>query len=388
MVAMKSSCIRKACGIQDMESTEACTIHSPIIIFIRVLGVFFLKNSGKHKLGMVLDKTPVWPPPVWLMRQAGRYLPEYRALRAKAGSFWTMCMDPVMAAEITLQPIRRFGFDAAIIFSDILTVPFALGREIMFEENAGPSLTAVESTDGLERDPAIWRGKLRPAYETLRMVRSHLDETTALLGFAGAPWTLATYMAAGRGRDEQHAAKLWGYRDPAGFNALLGLIGDCVAVHLIAQLEAGADAVQIFDSWAGGLPDDAFARWVVAPTKRIVDRVRAARPDAKIIGFPRAATLQGYERYAAGTGVDAISVDTAVPMNWAAESLADKIAVQGNLDPIALLAGGRGLARSVDRIVDAMRGRAFIFNLGHGVLPQTPLEHVAELVARVRGVQK
>jgi uroporphyrinogen decarboxylase len=343
-----------------------------------------LKSSAKNRLGMVLEKTPVWPPPVWLMRQAGRYLPEYRALRAKAGSFWTMCMDPVMAAEITLQPIRRFGFDAAIIFSDILTVPFALGREVMFEENVGPSLTPVGSLEGLERNPAIWRSKLKPAYETLRTVRAGLDADVALLGFAGAPWTLATYMAAGRGGDEQRAAKLWGYRDPTGFYALLDLLGDCVAAHLIAQLEAGADAVQIFDSWAGGLPDDAFARWVVAPTKRIVDKIRAAKPGAKIIGFPRATTLRGYERYATETGVDAISLDTAAPMSWAAERLSGEVAIQGNLDPIALLAGGKALTESVDRIVDAMHGRPFIFNLGHGVLPETPLEHVAELVARVR----
>jgi uroporphyrinogen decarboxylase len=341
-----------------------------------------LKNSAKSALVKTLEKTPVWPPPVWLMRQAGRYLPEYRALRANAGSFWTMCMDPVMAAEITLQPIRRFGFDAAIIFSDILTVPFALGREVKFEENVGPSLTPVDSAEGLERDPAIWRARLQPAYETLRLVRSELDADTALLGFAGAPWTLATYMAAGRGGDEQRAAKLWGYRDPAGFGALLDLLGDCVAAHLVAQLEAGADAVQIFDSWAGGLSEDAFARWVIAPTRRIVDKVRAVKPDAKIIGFPRAATLQGYERYAAETGVDAISLDTAAPMGWAARTLSPHVAVQGNLDPIALIAGA--LTDSVDRIVDAMRGRPFIFNLGHGVLPETPLERVAELVARVR----
>ena len=343
-----------------------------------------MKSSAKSGLLGVLEKAPIWPPPIWLMRQAGRYLPEYRALRAKAGSFWTMCMDPVMASEITLQPIRRFGFDAAIIFSDILTVPFALGRDVLFEENIGPSLAPVDGVEGLERDPAVWHSKLMPAYETLRTVRAGLDVDTALLGFAGAPWTLATYMAAGRGGDEQRAAKLWGYRDPAGFTALLDLLEDCVAAHLLAQLEAGADAVQIFDSWAGGLPDDAFARWVVAPTRRIVDKVRTAKPDAKIIGFPRAATLQGYERYAAETGVDAISLDTAAPMGWAAQRLSGKVAVQGNLDPIALLAGGAALAGSVDRIVDAMRGRPFIFNLGHGVLPETPLEHVAELIARVR----
>jgi uroporphyrinogen decarboxylase len=343
-----------------------------------------LKSSAKTALDKVLDRTPVWPPPIWLMRQAGRYLPEYRALRTKAGSFWTMCMDPVMAAEITLQPIRRFGFDAAIIFSDILTVPFALGRNVLFEENIGPSLASVDSTEGLERDPAVWHSRLKPAYETLRMVRAGLEADVALLGFAGAPWTLATYMAAGRGGDEQRAAKLWGYRDPAGFDLLLDLLGDCVAAHLIAQLEAGADAVQIFDSWAGGLPDAAFAHWVIAPTKRIVDKIRTAKQNAKIIGFPRAATLRGYEGYAAETGVDAVSLDTAVPMGWAAEKLSGKVAIQGNLDPIALLAGGKALTESVDRIVDAMRGHPAIFNLGHGVLPETPLEHVGELIARVR----
>ncbi|MGH6869976.1 MAG: uroporphyrinogen decarboxylase [Rhizomicrobium sp.] len=319
-----------------------------------------------------------------MMRQAGRYLPEYRALRGRAGSFWIMCMDPSMAAEITMQPIRRFGFDAAIIFSDILTVPFALGREIHFEEGSGPSLKSVGSIEGLERDPLIWKSRLEPAYQTLRRVRPALPDEAVLLGFAGAPWTLATYMAAGRGGDEQRAAKLWGYRDEEGFSRLLELLGDCIASHLVWQLEAGADAVQIFDSWAGGLPLELFQRWVVAPTKRIVDKVRAQRSDARIIGFPRATTTQGYERYAEQTGVDAVSIDMAAPVNWAASSLAQKAAVQGNLDPVALLAGGKALADAVDRIVDGMRGTRFIFNLGHGVLPETPPEHVAEVVRRVR----
>ncbi|MGN6514468.1 MAG: uroporphyrinogen decarboxylase [Rhizomicrobium sp.] len=339
-----------------------------------------MKNSGRSLIAVLEGKT-ISPPPVWLMRQAGRYLPEYRALRAKAGSFWTMCNDPEMAAEITLQPIRRFEFDAAIIFSDILTVPYALGRTVTFEENVGPRLDALSAVDDLERDPAVWKTKLVPAYETLRRVRTALSDDTALLGFAGAPWTLATYMAAGRGGDEQKAAKLWGYRDPRSFDALLDVLGDCVAAHLIAQLDAGADAVQIFDSWAGGLPADAFARWVIAPTRRIVQKVRAAKPDAKIIGFPRAATLQGYESYAAETGIDAISVDTAAPVDWMSTL---GLPVQGNLDPILLIGGGDALARAVDRIVDAMRGRPFIFNLGHGVLQETPPEHVAALVAQLR----
>ena len=339
-----------------------------------------MKSSGK-RLVSVLDGEAVSPPPVWLMRQAGRYLPEYRALRAKAGSFWTMCNDPVMATEITLQPIRRFGYDAAVIFSDILTVPFALGRTVKFEENIGPTLDAVTSAEGLERDPAIWQQKLSAAYETLRRTRAALPAETSLLGFAGAPWTLATYMAAGRGGDEQKAAKLWGYRDPKSFGALLDVLGDCVAAHLIAQIDAGADAVQIFDSWASGLPADMFERWVIAPTKRIVKIVRAAKPDAKIIGFPRAATLQGYEFYADETGVDGISVDTSAPQDWMADL---DMPIQGNLDPLLLLTGGSVMEDAVDTLVDAMRGKPFIFNLGHGVLKETLPEHVAALVARIR----
>lgn len=332
----------------------------------------------------VLNGKNAGVPPIWLMRQAGRYLPEYRALRAKAGSFWTMCNDPAMASEITLQPIRRFGFDAAIIFSDILTVPYALGRTVTFTEGEGPSLPPLASVNDLERDPAIWRSKLAPAYETLKSVRGVLGHQTALLGFAGAPWTLATYMAAGRGGDEQRAAKLWGYREPESFDRLLDLLGECVAAHLIAQVEAGADAVQIFDSWASGLPAAQFERWVVAPTKKIVAQIRTIHPRAKIIGFPRAATLAGYERYASETGVDALSLDTAVPMDWAAKALGGNIALQGNLDPIALIAGGDALRDGVDAILKATRGVPHIFNLGHGILPETPISHVEELLKHVR----
>jgi uroporphyrinogen decarboxylase len=319
------------------------------------------------------------------MRQAGRFLPEYRELRAKTGSFWKMCMTPETAAEITLQPIRRFGFDAAIIFSDILVVPYALGREIVFEDNVGPSLDPVRSVDELQVNENLWPGRLAPVYESIGLVRSKLDVRTALLGFAGAPWTLATYMAEGKGSPDQQAAKLWGYRDPAQFGVLLDLIGRCVAAHLIWQLKAGADAVQIFDSWASGLPERAFAEWVIAPTKKLVERVRASVPDAKIIGFPRGATMQGYERYAAETGVDVISFDTAVPMHWAVALLSGTKALQGNLDPLALIAGGRALDEAADEILSATRDTRFIFNLGHGVLPNTPVEHVELLLARVRG---
>jgi uroporphyrinogen decarboxylase len=344
-----------------------------------------LKEDGKAKLLSVLSGELKTPPPVWLMRQAGRYLPEYQAVRAKAGSFWTMAMTPEIAAEVTLQPIDRFGFDAAIIFSDILVVPFALGSAVTFEEGVGPRLPPVKSLDGLERDPAVWAEKLAPAYEALRQVRGKLDRSRALLGFAGAPWTLATYMAEGGGSPDQRAAKLWGYRDPAGFGAFLDLIGDCVARHLIAQLEAGADAVQIFDSWASGLPAAQFAEWVVRPTKRIVDKVRQAQPAAKIIGFPRAATLEGYDTYVRQTGVDAVSLDTAAPICWAVQELGGRITLQGNLDPIALIAGGNALTTAVTEILKATEGVPFIFNLGHGILPETPPEHVARLVAQIRG---
>jgi uroporphyrinogen decarboxylase len=318
------------------------------------------------------------------MRQAGRYLPEYRELRARAGSFWTMCNDPVMAAEVTLQPIRRFGFDAAIIFSDILTIPYALGCDVRFTEGEGPSLPQIASAAGLERDPEAWRRTLTPAYETLGIVRGKLDSATSLLGFAGAPWTLATYLAAGKGGDEQRAAKLWAYRDPESFAELLDTLVDCVAFHLSNQIDAGADAVQIFDSWASGLPEAQFESWVVAPTKKIVSKLRTVHPRAKIIGFPRAATLAGYERYANETGVDAISLDTAMPMGWAAKTLGGKVALQGNLDPIALIAGGRALEEGIEAILAATRSAPLVFNLGHGILPETPIAHVERMIARVR----
>jgi uroporphyrinogen decarboxylase len=318
------------------------------------------------------------------MRQAGRYLPEYRELRAKAGSFWSMAMTPELACEITLQPMRRFGFDAAILFSDILVVPFALGLPIRFEEGEGPRLPAIDSTAGLVRDENAWSRALTPVYEGLTLTRNTLDKKTPLIGFAGAPWTLATYMAAGRGKDEQKAAKLWGYGDPQGFDRLLDILGDCVAFHLIRQLEAGADAVQIFDSWASGLPASAFEQWVVKPTRRIVEKVRTARPDAKIIGFPRASTLEGYEVYANATGVDAISLDTAAPMGWAVRTLGKRFTLQGNLDPIALIAGGDALRRATDEILKETAGVPFIFNLGHGILPETPIGHVEQLLTHIR----
>jgi uroporphyrinogen decarboxylase len=296
-------------------------------------------------------------------------------------------MTPEWAAEVTLQPIERFGFDAAILFSDILVVPFALGKEVRFEEGEGPVLEAISSVKGLQSDRGVWREKLAPVYEALRIVRSELDGSTPLLGFAGAPWTLATYLAQGRGSTDQRAAKLWGYRDPKSFGELLDLLSECIADHLIAQLEAGADAVQIFDSWASGLPARAFEDWVIKPTKQIVAKVRASHPDALIIGFPRATTLDGYENYAEETGVDAVSIDTSAPISWAVEKLGKHVAIQGNLDPIALIAGGDAFDLAVDELLRATQSSRFIFNLGHGILPETPIANVERLVARVRAAR-
>jgi uroporphyrinogen decarboxylase len=342
-------------------------------------------GTRKSSLLAVLDRKPVHPVPLWLMRQAGRYLPEYQAARKKAGSFWTMCMTPELAAEVTLQPIRRFDFDAAILFSDILVVPHALGQAVRFEDGHGPVLDAFGGLDGLIRDPSVWQDKLAPVYAAMHETRARLAPEKALIGFAGAPWTLAAYMLEGKGSSDQRAAKLSAYRDHARFIELLDLLADVVAWHLVRQLEAGADAVQIFDSWAGGLPDQEFEEFVIVPNKRVVAGVRKAVPHAKIIGFPRAATETGYESYAAQTGVDAVSIDTSGSMAWAAKKLGPRVALQGNLDPIALIAGGDALNRAVDRILAATSGQPFIFNLGHGILPETPLEHVTQLVARVRG---
>jgi uroporphyrinogen decarboxylase len=321
--------------------------------------------------------------PIWMMRQAGRYLPEYRQVREKAGSFWTMCMTPDLAREVTLQPIRRFGFDAAILFSDILVIPFALGQEVRFEDGVGPRLPPLTTAAALSRDEGLWGKRLAPVYEALQAVRSELAPDKALIGFAGAPWTLAAYMLEGQGSPDQRAARLAGYRTPAEFTALLDLLADTVAWHLGRQIEAGADVVQIFDSWAGGLPLDRFDQWVVKPTTRIVKAVRAQHPEARIIGFPRATTQAGYEAYLA-TGVDAVGIDTGTSMAWAAKTLGGRVAVQGNLDPIALIAGGMALDSAIDRILGDTEGTPFIFNLGHGVLPETPLENVAQLVGRVR----
>jgi uroporphyrinogen decarboxylase len=323
-------------------------------------------------------------PPIWLMRQAGRYLPEYRALRAQSPSFLDFCYDAKRATEATLQPVRRFGFDAAILFSDILVVPDALGASVWFEAGEGPRLKPIASAADLAAlgDEPDW-ARLAPVFETVERVRASLPAETALIGFCGAPWTVASYMVAGRGTPEQAPARLVAYRQPELFAALIDRLIDASAAYLVRQIRAGAEAVQIFDSWAGALPPAEFERWSVAPIARLVAKVRAEAPEAPIIAFPRGAATQ-LGKFAGLLGVSAIGLDAATEPRAAAAALPERFALQGNLDPLALLAGGRALDEGIDRVLSGFSGRAHIFNLGHGVPPETPLAHVERLVARVR----
>lgn len=337
------------------------------------------------KLISVLRGKPAPKPPVWLMRQAGRYLPEYRELRAKAGSFLDLCYRPEWAAEITLQPIRRFGFDAAILFADILIVPDALGQSVAFEEGTGPRLDAMPPDALLKAlKPGGTTEKFSRIFETVARVRTGLPAETALIGFCGAPWTVATYMIAGHGTPDQAPARLAAFRDQANFAALIRLLGDCSVEYLSGQIAAGAQAVQIFDSWAGVLPDDEFRRWSIEPTARMVSALKARHPGIPIIGFPRGAGLLAAD-YVSETGVDAVGCDTAMPLAFMRDTLAPHAAVQGNLDPLLLLAGGPLLESRIRDILAALEGVPHIFNLGHGILPPTPIEHVSRLIEVIRG---
>jgi len=323
-------------------------------------------------------------PPVWMMRQAGRYLPEYRELRAKAGGFLDLCFTPEFAAEVTLQPIRRFNFDAAIIFSDILVIPYALGRAVRFEAGEGPRLDPLDTPEKVE---TLARrgdfGKLEPVYEALRRVRGELDSKIALIGFCGAPWTVATYMVAGQGTPDQAPARMMAYRHPEAFTDIIDVLVENSIEYLLGQLAAGADVLQLFDTWAGVLPPREFARWSVEPTRRIVEGVRRHVPDAKIIGFPRGAgaLLPGYVE---ATGVDAVSIDWAAEPSLIRERVQNRVAVQGNLDPLALIAGGKALDSAVDDVLSNYAKGRLIFNLGHGILPETPIAHVEQMLKRVR----
>ncbi|MBN9051162.1 MAG: uroporphyrinogen decarboxylase [Rhizobiales bacterium] len=325
------------------------------------------------------------PPPVWMMRQAGRYLAEYRAVRAKAGSFLNLCFNPELAAEVTLQPIRRFGFDAAILFSDILVIPYALGRDVRFVEGEGPRLDPLTSATEIDSvNAAHDASRLAPVCETVRRVKAALPAQTTLIGFCGAPWTVATYMIAGRGTPDQGPAKVAFTAHPQAFAGLIDKLVSASADYLCAQIDAGADCVQIFDSWAGSLAPEDFERWSVQPTKALVAKVRARHPHAKIIGFPRGAG-QGIPRYVDETTVNAASLETEIDRDFARREIQSRVPVQGNLDPEVLLAGGAALDRAVDEVLAAFADKPFIFNLGHGILPQTPVAHVEQMLARVRG---
>lgn len=323
-------------------------------------------------------------PPIWLMRQAGRYLPEYRALRERVGGFLELCYTPELAAEATLQPIRRFGFDAAILFSDILVVPDALGQAVSFEEGAGPRLEPLRGETALvrlSRQGALER--LGTVLETVRLVRAGLPPEVALIGFAGAPWTVASYMVEGGSSRDFALVKAWALGAPESFAMLIDLLVETTIEYLDGQVSAGAEAVQLFDSWASALPASVLRRWSLEPMRRIVAGLKARHPGVPVILFPRGIGV-GYEVFAAESGADGLSLDSGVPLDWARERLQGRLTVQGNLDPIALLAGGEALRGGTREILEALGGGPLVFNLGHGILPQTPLEHVAELVALVR----
>jgi uroporphyrinogen decarboxylase len=344
------------------------------------------EREGAPSFLRALEGVTQNPPPVWLMRQAGRYLPEYREIRASAGSFLDLCYNPKLASEVTLQPVRRFGFDAAIIFSDILVIPHALGQHVEFREGEGPHLTPVRGKADLERlslknmDRSFER-----VYEAIQRTVSGLGKETPLIGFCGAPWTVATYMVEGCGSQDQRAAKLLAYRDPAAFAAILDLLVEASSTYLIGQANSGANTLQIFDSWAGSLSDGDFARFAIEPVAKIVKRVKAVHPSVPIIGFPRGSAAH-YATYVQKTGVDALGCDTTAPLSLMAAVQAEH-PVQGNLDPVLLLAGGDAMQQRVMAILEACSNKPFIFNLGHGILPETPIGHVERLVSLVRSIR-
>ena len=342
-------------------------------------------TSTDKKLIRVLKGETLTPPPIWLMRQAGRYLPEYRAVRSQAKDFLNLCFTPELAIEVSLQPIRRYGFDAAIMFSDILVLPHALGQRVWFEEGAGPRLEPLREAGDIARlDAGALHDKLAPVYETLRGLRRELPQETALIGFAGAPWTVVSYMIEGQTSRDFATAKTWAYRAPDEFAKLIDLVVASTSDYLIAQVEAGAEVLQLFDSWAGVWPEASLRRWCLEPATAIVRRVKAVHPEVPIILFPRGVgTL--YETFAAEAGAEGLSLDTTVPLVWARERLQGRVALQGNLDPLLLVAGGAALESGVSDILETLGNGPLIFNLGHGITPQAPPEHVEQLVAQVRG---
>ncbi len=335
-----------------------------------------------RKILQVLEGKTLTPPPVWLMRQAGRYLPEYRATRKQAGSFLDLCYSPDHAVEVTLQPIRRYGFDAAILFSDILVIPDALKRNVRFTEGHGPEMDPIDESGIRALNPEGIFGHLEPVFETVRRLRQELPPETTLLGFCGAPWTVATYMIAGHGTPDQAPARLFAYRHPEAFRHLLAFLAEVSADYLIRQIDAGADAVQIFDSWAGVLGEEEFAAFAEEPVRRMISIIRTARPQARIIAFAKGAGVL-LKNYRQNTGADAIGLDWSVPLGFAAD-LQKEGPVQGNLDPMRVVAGGRALEDGISAILDRLGHGPLIFNLGHGITPQADPDNVSRLVEQVR----
>ncbi|MEX0345686.1 MAG: uroporphyrinogen decarboxylase [Rhizobiaceae bacterium] len=339
-------------------------------------------SENSKKLLKVLKGESIFPPPVWLMRQAGRYLPEYRETRRKAGSFLDLCYNPELATEVTLQPIRRFGFDGSILFSDILVVPHALGRNVRFEEGRGPILDPIAADEIVTLSEDGFHDHLSPVYETVSRLRRELPDQTTLLGFCGAPWTVATYMIAGHGTTDQAPARRFALEQPEAFERLLSVLAKVSAEYLVRQIEAGADAVQIFDSWAGMLDEDNFEKYATGPVGKIVSEVRKIYPDVPIIGFPKGAGLR-YQHYRRRTGVDTLGLDWTVPMEQA-KALQQEGPIQGNLDPVRLVAGGKALREGTKNILDNLGHGPLVFNLGHGITPDTPVAHVQDMIDQVR----
>jgi uroporphyrinogen decarboxylase len=370
--------------IERHESNQRSNNH------YRVLEESFMKEAGSvsivgKKLLRVLAGNHESVPPIWLMRQAGRYLPEYRAIREKAGGFLDLCLNSDLASEVTLQPVRRFGFDAAILFSDILIIPLALGRKVEFLAGEGPKLEPLcDATALADVRETIEHDVVAPVYETVSKVKGSLDDRTALIGFCGAPWTVATYMVAGEATPDQGPARNFAYRDPENFTRLIDLLVQASIEYLVGQFRAGAEVVQIFDTWAGVLGPDQFDRWCIAPTQKIVEGVRRHIPQAKIIGFPRGAGAMALP-YVEMTGVSAFGIDWTFERSIARDMLQSRVPLQGNVDPVALLAGGTALDREVDDVMKELGSGPLVFNLGHGILPETPIAHVDRMLKRVRG---
>ena len=331
-----------------------------------------------------LNNKPTDRPPFWYMRQAGRYLPEYLATRKKQGGFLDLVYSPEDAIEVTMQPIRRYHMDAAILFSDILVIPDALGQSVSFNEGIGPVLEPIRDLYQLSiLNMDNLHQHLNPVYETLKGLKKQLPDDVALIGFAGAPWTVATYMVGGRGSKDHEDTKNWAYGDEKGFQKLIDILVTSTTEYLLRQVESGAEALQIFDTWAGSLSETAFIKWSIEPTKQIVANVKAKYPDIPIIGFPRGAGVR-YINYIKQTGVDAVSLDGGVPVKWAADELQPLCPVQGNLDPRLLVVGGKAMLDEADRIMRALSPKGFVFNLGHGITPDVPPENVAELSDFIR----